>query len=101
MVKSLLSEPGAPAGLLSRESGELQYEITGALDRDGKPILRISVQGLIKLRCQRCLGELGHVLDLRTDLRLAENENELSLLMKMNRLDGILAEPDTGYSGAD
>lgn len=75
-------------------SGELRYEITGALNGNGRPILRISVQGLIKLRCQRCLGELGHVLDLRTDLLLAENEKELSSFDEDESIDGILAEPD-------
>lgn len=79
---------------LAGNSGELQYEIAGALNRNGKPILRISVNGLIKLRCQRCLGELGHVLDLRTDLLLAENEKELSSFDEDESIDGILAEPD-------
>lgn len=79
---------------LAENSGELQYEIAGALNRDGKPILRISVQGVMKLRCQRCLGELGHVLDLRTDLLLAENEKELSSFDEDESIDGILAEPN-------
>jgi uncharacterized protein len=81
-------------GYLAGNSGELQYEITGALNRNGKPILRIFVRGLIKLRCQRCLGELGHVLDLRTDLLLAENEKELFSFDEDESIDGILAEPD-------
>ncbi len=79
---------------LAGNSGELQYEVTGALNGNGKPILRVSVQGLIKLRCQRCLGELGHVLDLRADLLLAENEKELSAFDEDEKIDGILAEPD-------
>ena len=53
------------------------------------------VQGLVKLRCQRCLGELGHVLDLRTDLLLVDRLKRSSLLlMKMNRWNGFLDEPD-------
>ncbi len=79
---------------LIENSGELEYELAGALNSDGKPVLRISAEGLIKLRCQRCLGELVHVLDLRTELLLAENEKELSSLDEDESVDCILAEPN-------
>lgn len=74
--------------------GELKYKVSGALDRDGKPVLRIVIQGTISLQCQRCLGELRHVLDLRTDLLLTRNEDELSRLDENESADGILAIPD-------
>ena len=74
--------------------GELKYTVTGVLDRNAKPILRIVVQGSINLRCQRCLGELRHVLDLRTDLLLTRNEDELSRLDENESVDGVLAIPD-------
>jgi uncharacterized protein len=77
---------------LIENNGELQYEVVGALNSDGKPILRISADGLIKLRCQRCLGELVHVLDLRTDLLLVQTEKELSSLDEDESVDCILTE---------
>ncbi len=51
-------------------------------------------EGLIKLRCQRCLGELVHVLDLHTDLLLVKTEKELSSFDEDESVDCILAEPD-------
>jgi len=92
--KIALSELERLQGYLAGESGELQYEIAGALNSNAQPILQISVQGLLKLRCQRCLGELDHVLDLETDLLLAENEKELVSLDEDESVESILAEPD-------
>jgi uncharacterized protein len=80
---------------LAADGGELQYKVTGALDKDGKPVLQISLQGELTLRCQRCLGELGHVLDLSTVLRLAQSENELSRLDEDEAVDCILATRET------
>ena len=79
---------------LTSEGGELQYAITGALDRNAKPLLKIIVQGSINLRCQRCLGEYGYVLDLQVDLLLAQNENELSRLDEDESVECVLATPD-------
>jgi uncharacterized protein len=84
---------------LIENSGELQYEVAGVLNSDGKPALRISAGGLIRLRCQRCLGELVHVLDLRTDLVLAQNEKELSSLDEDESIDCILAESSLDVLG--
>lgn len=71
--------------------GELKYTVAGTLDKTAKPVLRITVQGSINLRCQRCLGELKHVLDLRTDLLLASNESELCRFDEDESTDVILA----------
>lgn len=80
---------------LAVNSGELQYAVTGALDKDAKPVLQITVRGAITLRCQRCLGELEHKLDLSTVLRLAKNERELVRLDDDESVDSILAARDT------
>ena len=79
---------------LADNSGELQYSVTGALNRNGKPVLRVAVQGLIYLQCQRCLEELGHVLDIHTELLLAQSEDELSRLDEDESVDCVLARPD-------
>ena len=92
--KIALSELERLQDYLAGNCGELKYTIRGALDGNGKPILRIVIQGSINLRCQRCLGELEHVLDLRRDLLLARDEHELSRLDEDESADGVLAIPD-------
>jgi uncharacterized protein len=80
---------------LAADNGELQYAVTGRLDKDGKPVLQILVTGEITLQCQRCLGELRHALDLNTMLLLAQDENELLRLDEDESVDCILATRDT------
>ena len=53
---------------LIENNGELQYEVIGALNKDGRPFCKFPLRGAITLRCQRCLGELVHKLDLSTVL---------------------------------
>lgn len=92
--KIALSELERLQDYLTSNHGELEYTICGVLDRNNKPILRVVIQGSINLRCQRCLGDLAHVLDLRRDLLLARDEHELSCLEEDESADGILAMPD-------
>lgn len=92
--KIALSELERLQDYLAGNCGELKYAIHGAVDRNGKPILKIVIQGSMNLRCQRCLGELGHVLDLRKDLSLARDEHELSRLDEDESADGVLAISD-------
>ena len=73
------------------DKGELTYNVNGLFDHNGKPILRLVITGDINLCCQRCLGKLGHSLDLQTDLLLARNENELQLYDENDEIDCILA----------
>ena len=93
--KIALSEFERLRDYLAADSGELRYAVIGGLDKDGKPVLQISVSGEIALRCQRCLGELRHALDLSTMLLLAQNENELVRLDENEPVDCILAKRDT------
>ena len=93
--KIALSEFERLHDYLAANSGELQYAVTGALDKDARPVLQITVRGAITLRCQRCLGELEHKLDLSTVLRLAKNEHELARFDDDESVEGILAARDT------
>jgi uncharacterized protein len=93
--KIVLSEFERLHDYLTADGGELQYAVTGALDKDANPVLQITVRGEITLRCQRCLGELEHKLDLSTVLRLAKNEHELARLDEDESVDCILAAGDT------
>lgn len=40
---------------LTNSAGELAYLITGLLDERDRPLLKMSVNGIIDLSCQRCL----------------------------------------------
>jgi uncharacterized protein len=93
--KIALSEFERLRDYLAADGGELRYAVIGGLDKDGKPVLQISVSGEISLRCQRCLGQLRHALDLSTVLLLAQNENELLRLDENESIDCILAKRDT------
>jgi len=79
---------------LVNNSGELGYAVIGALDANGRPVLRVDIQGVVKLQCQRCLEELEHVLDIHTELLLAQNEQELQSFDEDECVDSILAQPD-------
>ena len=79
---------------LVNNSGELGYAVIGALDANGRPVLRVDIQGVVNLQCQRCLEELEHVLDIHTELLLAQNEQELQSFDEDEYVDCILAQPD-------
>ena len=80
---------------LSDSQGKLEYKVSGTLDKNGKPIIQVTIKGTINLHCQRCLGGLAHVLDIQTAILLVENESELSCLDETESVDGILAASDT------
>ena len=92
--KISISELGRLQDYLVGNCGELKYTVAGTLSKSAKPVLQITVQGPINLQCQRCLGELKHVLDVRTDLLLASNESELCRFDEDESIDVILARSD-------
>lgn len=79
---------------LSDHSGELAYSISGVLDEKGRPTLKITIAGMISLRCQRCLGKLAQSLNMQVNLIIARNEDELSYYDEDNSIDAILASPE-------
>ena len=89
--KISISELGRLQDYLVGNYGELKYTVAGTLGKSARPVLQVTVQGAINLRCQRCLGELKHILDLRTDLLLASNESELCRFDDDESIDVILA----------
>jgi uncharacterized protein len=79
---------------LTDDHGELQYSVTGGSRENAEPNLQIGIQGPISLKCQRCLGRIQLLLDLRTDLLLARNESELARFDADASVDCILATPE-------
>ena len=63
--------------LLASEEGEVAYELKGVRDEQGRPSLRLRVQGTLQLRCQRCLGPLAFALQVDELLVLAATQAEI------------------------
>lgn len=79
---------------LYENKGEVVYRVNGVLDQNNKPHLHIQVAGEICLCCQRCLGSLPHMLDIKTSLLLVETENELIQTDMDDTVDAVLATID-------
>jgi len=56
---------------LHDESGEVRFEVRGALDARSRPVLVLEIRGMLHLRCQRCLGLLEYPLWVSNTLLLA------------------------------
>ena len=76
---------------LYENKGEVIYRINGVLDQNNKPHLHIQVEGELCLSCQRCLGSLKHMLDIKTSLLLVETERELIEADMDGAVDAVLA----------
>ncbi|MBL78614.1 MAG: hypothetical protein CMH70_00890 [Nitrosomonadaceae bacterium] len=79
---------------LANNRGDLKYEINGILNKNDQSILQVIVKGEINLLCQRCLSEFAYALNLKSDLLLVNNEEELSYLDEDESIEGILATSD-------
>lgn len=59
------------------DTSEVQYEVRGEKDRNNKPGLRLTINGTLKLVCQRCLGEMSYVVDHSARFEIVANESDL------------------------
>jgi uncharacterized protein len=66
-----------PIGTLARlkdslhdELGEVRFEVKGAQDVRGRPVLALDIRGTLHLQCQRCLGMLEYPLTVSNTLLL-------------------------------
>lgn len=62
--------------MLADPEGKISYVLRGLYDKDGKPQLELSLNGLCILRCQRCLEGLPYPVQLASKLRLASDSDE-------------------------
>jgi uncharacterized protein len=51
--------------------GAVEFEVKGGHDARGRPILTLTIHGMLHLQCQRCLGALEHPLQVLNTLLLA------------------------------
>jgi uncharacterized protein len=79
--------------MLATPEGEISYIVRGLPDRNGKPMLEVTIDGLCQLRCQRCLNGFAYPLKLVSRLQLAQaNElNEFSV-EENDEVDSITAD---------
>jgi uncharacterized protein len=62
---------------LRTEEGSLRYELQGVPEAHGRPALRLTVDGVLPLVCQRCLGALEYPLHVEALLLLAATQAEV------------------------
>ena len=63
--------------MLASDAGEIAYAVKGVRDERGRPSLRVSVQGTLLLRCQRCLEALRYAVKADELLVLAASQAEI------------------------
>ncbi|MBI1424345.1 MAG: metal-binding protein [Gammaproteobacteria bacterium] len=84
------------ADMLISTDGQVSYVLRGYQDKDGNPMLELSLDGLCQLRCQRCLQRMDYPVRLVSRLMLADTqpENELS----EDEYDSVPADPHQDVS---
>jgi uncharacterized protein len=64
--------------LLTEVGGEIGFRLSGFLDERRQPMLRVEVEGLLPLACQRCLEAIHFGLEVDSLLQLVPENAELS-----------------------
>lgn len=70
--------------VLRRNEGAVSFSLHGALNPEGKPVLRLDVAGLLILECQRCLKDLPFAVRMHEELIIAGDEAELISISQAN-----------------
>ena len=73
-------------------AGEVAWRIVGTTDEQGRPAVRVELDGRMPLQCQRCLGIVEVEVRQRTGLLLARTEQELGDLDGESELEVTLAD---------
>jgi uncharacterized protein len=63
--------------VLASDAGEVAYEVSGVRDERGRPGLRLKVNGMLSLRCQRCLEPMPFEVHTDETLVLAATLAEI------------------------
>jgi uncharacterized protein len=83
--------------ILFSGDGEIGYTLTGGSSAQGKPEIRLHLQGLLHLACQRCMGDIPHTLNVEAkfvvvpseDMMPApeDEEDDIDYMLSDSRLD--------------
>ncbi|MDR2507121.1 MAG: DUF177 domain-containing protein [Candidatus Accumulibacter sp.] len=63
---------------LADTAGALKYHIEGGMSDHGKPMLRLEIEGVLSVRCQRCLEGIRYPLNVRNVLECVDGEYALT-----------------------
>ncbi|MFH2133737.1 MAG: YceD family protein [Pseudomonadota bacterium] len=85
------------AELLTSSEGSIRYTVQGK-QADGRLFLLVDMSGICHLRCQRCLGDLLHPVDIASRLQLLEGD-ELMQDDASDEIDGIEASKELDVLG--
>lgn len=66
--------------LLAGQDGELEYVLSGSVDSNSRPSLRLRVQGEMLLQCQRCLEPFEFALEIDSVFIIASDESAIPAL---------------------
>jgi len=79
--------------LLGDPAGEITFELRFERDEQGRPVVRGGCRGTLRLRCQRCLGEMEYPVDAEIGLGVVSGLGEAERLPR--HLDPLLVlEPE-------
>ena len=83
------------ADQLAADAGEVQWQLSGGVDKWERPFLRLRVQADVELVCQRCLKSMPFRVDADTVLTQFADEATLDEAVEQDEdLEGILIEPE-------
>ncbi len=89
-LQDVLASPDAS---LQQDSNEgIGYILRGLQDESGKLMLSIKLDGVLELRCQRCLGGLVYPLKLVSQLFLAHRDDWDESYIEDGEAETILAD---------
>lgn len=89
-LRDMLADPEACPEQGRR--GKISYLVRGFLDKSGKPMLEVTMDGSCQLVCQRCLSGFAYPVHLVSRLLLVQ-EGELDVSsVEDDELDSILAD---------
>ncbi|MFM9913505.1 MAG: YceD family protein [Methylophilaceae bacterium] len=76
------------------DAGEVEYTLSGDKEYLGKLSLRLVLTGKIKLCCQRCLGEMAHLVASSTRFELVADESVMPELDEDDEVDYLVASTE-------
>ena len=76
-------------------NGEIEANVYGDREKDGKPFLDLDISGGMKLTCQRCLDLYDFQINYQSRFIIAKNESQLGEVGEEEEaINTILAEPE-------
>ena len=99
-LQDMLADPEACPELVEvacpedTRRGKVSYLIRGFLDKSGKPMLEVAINGLCQLICQRCLSGLAYPVNLVSQLMLVQEGglDEFSTRVEEDEPDSVPAD---------